>query len=76
MLIQNLARQDFVAERDLLTPRMIGRKGNDLAGRKTALGQDAEHLAAYVSGGADDGYLERHGGLLGDGEGVEPFHSP
>ena len=52
--------QRAIAERHLGADRVRGRQRNHLARGKGALGENAQHLAADVSGRADHGNLVRH----------------
>ncbi len=49
-----------VAERDLAADRARRGDGMDLGGRKLAFGENTQHLAADIAGGADHRDLESH----------------
>ena len=59
-LLEVAAFQPLVAERDLDAHRPPRGDGEDLVGRELALGQDVEHLAPDIAGGADDGDFVTH----------------
>ncbi len=54
-MIERLALQRPVAERDLFADRLGRGERDDFAGGKAPLGKNAEHLAPDIAGGADDG---------------------
>jgi hypothetical protein len=62
-VLQRLALQRLVAERDLDTLAPSRRDRDHLVGREASLLQDVEHLAAHIAGGAHDRDLETHGKL-------------
>ena len=61
VVIQRLALQRSVAERDFPADRLGGGERDDFRYRKPALRENGEHFTADIAGGADDGDLEaRH----------------
>ena len=59
-MIERLALERLVAERDLDAHALARGERHHLVGGKAPLGQDIEHLAAHIAGGADDRDLETH----------------
>ncbi len=59
-MLQRLALEHLVAEGHLDALAAARRQRHDLVGRERALGQDREHLAPDIAGGADDRDLETH----------------
>ena len=57
-MVERLALQRLVAERNLLADRLRRSERDHLRYGKTALGEDAEHFPADIAGGADDRDLE------------------
>ena len=49
-----------LAERDLAADRARRGERDDLVGREFALGQDGQHFAPDIAGGADHRYFEAH----------------
>jgi hypothetical protein len=59
-VLKRLALQDLVAERDLDAHALARSQRHHLVGGEAPLGQDIEHLAAHIAGGAHDRDLETH----------------
>ena len=59
-MVERLALERLVAIRDLNAHALARRERDHLVGGKTPLGEDIEHLAAYVAGGAHDRDLKTH----------------
>ena len=57
-MLERLALQRPVAERDLAADRGGRGQRHDLGDGKAALGENREHLAADIAGGAGDRDLE------------------
>ena len=58
VMVERLALQRLVAERDVAADGMGRGERDDLGDGKAALGEDAEHLATDIAGGADHRDLE------------------
>ena len=60
-MLERLHLQRLVAEGNLGADRARGRQRDHFPDREGALGQNVQHLAAHIAGGADDRDLETHG---------------
>ena len=58
VVLERLALEDAIAERDLLADRARRRQRDDFGDGETALGENLEHLAADIAGGARHRDLE------------------
>jgi hypothetical protein len=59
-VLERLALEDLVAERNLDAHALARCERDHLVGGKAPLGEDVQHLAAHIAGGAHDGDLETH----------------
>ena len=67
--VQVLGLECLLAIADFGAQRFSARQSHDLIGGKLALGQDVQHFAAHVTGGADDSDAIAHFDLLWFGDG-------
>ena len=59
-MVERLALERLVAVGDLDAHAVARGERNHLVGGEMPLGEDIEHLAAHIAGGADDRDLETH----------------
>ena len=59
-MLERLALERLVAEGDLDAHAPARGERDHLVGGKAPLGEDIEHFAAHIAGGADDRDLETH----------------
>jgi len=60
-MVERPAFEGSVAERHVHALALARGESHDFVGRERPLGQNPQHFAAHIAGGADDGDLETHG---------------
>ena len=61
VVVERFAFERPVAEGHVHAHALARGERNDFVGRERPFGQNPQHLAAHIAGGADDGDLETHG---------------